>query len=181
MKKVLIFIIILLSLGVASYFYFNEDKKDNLIDDSIIVDENKPNQPTRILDGTYCFVYSKEDSEIIDERNIELVISDAKILGTKTGYNQTPEYSVGYKGLMEGTMSDGGMIEVTTKITIVDGGGVNQEERYYLKDKNLTEMRYFYREDFSTNTLRIDDSVKDNGQGENFPIEIIYTKIPCSD
>ncbi|MCF7834060.1 MAG: hypothetical protein K9L98_01100 [Candidatus Pacebacteria bacterium] len=180
MKKILIFTIILLLLGVTSYFYFNKGKKFDSLDDPVIVDENKPSQPLRISNGTYCFGYSKDDSEIIDKRNIELIVSDSKITGIKTGYNQTQEYSVGYKGLIEGIISDDGMINAITAITIFDGGGNNQEERYFLKDKTLTELRYSYKEDFSTNTLRIDDSVTDNGQGESFPIEILYTEIPCS-
>jgi hypothetical protein len=187
MKNILIAILIIV-LGFIGYNYILKGKEGNLSDkqtDIIVDTQDKKNEQDKISeeqysDGEYCFKYIKDEDGIYDKSEIKITINSSIVNGEKSGSFRNTEYSVGYNGILKGSITKDGLINAVDIITISDGGEEKQEERYEFKDGNLTELRYSYKEDFSAHILRIDETVKDNGQGQMFPIEKLYLKTSCN-
>lgn len=173
MKKTLI-IVLILSIVCIGYIVINNKKAlDTQSNVSIQKPENKS------FDGEYCFSYLKQEKDIYDNRKIKLNVNGTTVSAEKTGSSRSSEYSVGYTGAIKGTIDTQGVINGINSVVIADGGKLTQEERYQLSGNQLIELTYKYKEDFSNNILRIDETATDNGQGEIFPIKTLYSRIPC--
>lgn len=176
MKKILIIGSLILLVG-GVYYLMQDSSLSNTLTNSEEISSSTENEN---FIGTFCFSYLQKTPNTTDQRDIMLVINnDGTVSGTKTGYSQNPEYSVGYEGTFEGEISNTGIINAVATLRIADGGENIQEERYELRNEILTELRYAYTEDFSANILRIDESVHDNGQGLVFPIKTAYQYVDC--
>lgn len=129
-----------------------------------------------------CYRYEGGEEGSVDTRELEIDIYGTKVTGTKSGYSQSGEYSVGHTGTIEGELDGlaGNTINAITTLTIADGGENRQEEIYVLGENSITEMRYRLVDDFENDILRIDKSATEAVEGQNFPIAYQYQKIDCS-
>ena len=128
-----------------------------------------------------CYRYEGSEEGFTETRELKIDIYGTKITGTKLGYSQSVEYSVGYEGIVEGELNSlgGDTVNAITTLTIADGGQTRQEEIYILGENSITEMRYRLVDDFANDILRIDKSIKEAVEGNTFPIEYKYNKIDC--
>lgn len=131
--------------------------------------------------NTTCYVYRGSEEGVVDNRELKIDIYGTKVTGTKLGYSQSVEYSVGYEGIIDGELNNlgGDTISAITTLTIADGGGNRQEEIYVLGEGSITEMRYLLVDDFENDILRINKDIMDAVEGQTFPIEYIYEEIDC--
>ena len=128
-----------------------------------------------------CYKYEGSEEGVTETRELKLDIYGTKVTGTKLGYSQSVEYSVGYEGIVEGVLNSlgGNTVNAITTLTIADGGEIRQEEIYILGENSMTEMRYRLVDDFKNSILRIDKSIKKSAEGQIFPIEYKYNKVEC--
>lgn len=186
MKK--IFIIILLTLlAIVGYRYLaplQDTSNDTVMTDggnNIVINEDQTIQ-SEDFGTVLCYQYEGMAEGTVDNRELTLNIYGTTVKGTKIGYNGSNEYSVGYEGTIEGELDNlgGDTINAITTLYIADGGEIRQEERYIIGENSVTEMRYRLREDFESNILRIDESIKEAVEGQIFPIKYNYKKVDCS-
>jgi len=128
-----------------------------------------------------CYRYVGSEEGVVETRELKLDIYGTKVTGTKLGYSQSAEYSVGYEGVVEGVLNSlgGDTVNAISTLTIADGGETRQEEIYILGENSITEMRYRLVDDFENDILRIDKSIKEAVEGQTFPIEYKYNKVDC--
>lgn len=140
--------------------------------------------PDRKLDSgnTTCYLYEGDEDGVFDTRELKIDIYGTTVVGIKSGYNSSNEYSVGYKGVIEGEINSlgGDTINAITTLTLSGGGEIRQEERYVLGEKSITEIRYVLKDDFDADILRIDEIVTEGVGGQVFPIEYKYNEIGCN-
>lgn len=173
MKKTLI-IVLILSIVCIGYIVIHNKKA---LDTQSNVSIQKPE--SKSFDREYCFSYLKQEKDVYDKRNIKLNVNGTTISAEKTGSSRSSEYSVGYTGVIKGTIDIQGIINGINSVVIADGGKLTQEERYQLSGNQLIELTYKYNEDFQNDILRIDEAAKDNGQGQSFPIKTVYSENNC--
>lgn len=169
MKKLSIFIILL--VGVLAYFVYLDQKKNTETPvetntTALLVEtETEP-----IIDGNYCFRYEEKTNQRHSFENISLSIDGSQVTGSLNGSTQSPEYSTGYTGDLEGTISEDGTIDVVYTYTI-EGNIQREERRYVWKEGSLTELEYLLIEDFQNDILRIDVETTTSDDGRTFPRE----------
>ncbi len=170
MKKIII-ILILALLTYSGIFWFVLDDKIVVSEPTpeVIVEEVVPVVETPV-ENKLCFsrsqVATKEAPYAVEE-NVEIVVNENLVSGTKSGTQAGPDMTNGYEGTLSGEIVDN-VIAVMFSYT-VEGSNQKEKEEYIFEDQNLVKLRYTLKDDKG---ILVPDKTDD-------PIKITYTKSVC--
>lgn len=135
-------------------------------------ENNKPNKSKQsLVDGKYCFNYSKDATSTEPykvKENIILEINGNKVSGTKSGTQNGPDMNNGYTGNLDGTRNVNSLELVYSYI--IEGSKNKELEVYEFTNGKLLKNRW--------PLVEKDGMLIPNKTGE--PKIIPYTRINCS-
>jgi hypothetical protein len=158
-----VYIIIITGLILVTTSLIN--RKDNTVN-PIQQTAHKGMDRENTFDGEYCFDHHENRPGYDFQENIFLDIFGGRVIGDKSGYVHSDDYSTSYNGELFGNISEDGVIMVVYDYDI-EYDTQREEERYILEGTTLTYRSFQLTEDLDHDIFRIN---------ENSPVMIADTE-----
>lgn len=158
-------------MAYSAIFWFVLDDKMVVSEPTpeVIVEEVVPVVETPV-ENKLCFsrsqVATKEAPYTVEE-NIEIVMNENLISGTKSGTQAGPDMTNGYEGTLSGEIVDNLIVVIFNYM--IEGSNQKEKEEYIFENQNLVKLRYKLKDDKG---VLVPDKTDD-------PTKITYTKSIC--